>query len=208
MLKNKLNILTGIVLVIGLAMIGYSKYHSPSNPCYEATKAQNQAYKVDSLVNTETFEKYKVSEFNGELAHLDLDTSSKEARMFRTWINTKIDEVGINFAGHYSLVYVGMTGWGLNYFLVDRITGKGLSVPYQIRYLKTQKDSSLLVINPKDLIYSDIGGQSDTDCYGSTGNMHEYYTDLRPYYYNWDGTEFIQLGNQALLNPFWTEYFQ
>lgn len=206
MLKKSILIL--IILIIGLGTIAYSKHSTKSNNCSNALKAQKEAYDDDKLSNAETFEKYKVSKFNGKLADLDLNTSSREAVMFKTMINGKINEAGINFAGHYSLVYVGMTGWGLNYFLVDRITGKGIPVPYQIRYAKTQGDSSLLIINPKELIYSDIGGQSDTDCEGSTGNLNEYYTDLRPYYYNWNGSEFIRIGNPALINPFWGGYFE
>ncbi len=206
MSNKQLYILTGVFFILSLIIIYSIK--PLKNNCYVAHKAQEEAYNADKLLTTETFDKYKISEFNGELAQLDLDTSSREAKMFRTWINAKIDAEGVNFAGHYSLVYVGMTGWGLNYFLVDRITGKGIPVPYQIRYVKTQKDSSLLVINPKDLIYSDVGVYPDTDCESSTGNMGEYYTDLRPYYYNWNGSEFVQLGNPAMINPFWKENFE
>lgn len=209
MSKYRPNILIGVVLIVVLAMIGYSKYQINENECYGATKAQNEAYEGDVLSTTETFDKYKISEFNGELAQLDLDASSREAKMFRTWINAKIDAEGINFAGHYSLVYVGMTGWGLNYFLVDRITGKGIPVPFLIGYIMTKPNSSLLIINSKDQVYSDISYDSEFACEHSlTGNYTESDSDLRPYYYNWDGSEFIQLGNPATINPFWKGYFE
>lgn len=176
--------------------------------CGEDYRVQSEAYNKDKLASTETFEKYKVPIYAGKLTDLNLKISSKEATLFRTLINANIDTKGINFAGHYSIVYVGMTGWGLNYFLVDRITGKGMPVPSQIRYLKTLPGSSLLIINPKDLIYSDVVDDPMAKCgEGGTGNHGEYYSDLRPYYYNWDGTKFIPLGNEANINPFWKEYF-
>ncbi len=204
MAKNILKIFIGVTFVIVLGF-AYRQLNSQKNKCSEPSETQTKAYKQDKLLDTQTFDKYKVPVYAGKLSSLNLETSSKEAVMFRTWINAKIEEEGINFAGHYSIVYVGMTGWGQNFFLVDRITGKGIPVSFQIRYLRTQPDSSLLIINPKDLVYAD--GQN-TDCNVTTdGNWGEFYTDLRPYYYNWNGSEFVELGNQAPVNPFWEGYF-
>lgn len=200
-----------IIILVGIS--GFILYYHPKistkqqiplKACGEAYRLQSEAYVTDKLADTETFEKYKASVYTGKLANINLKTSSEEARSFRTWINANISAEGINFAGHYSIVYVGMTGWGMNYFLVDRINGKGVPVPFQIRYLKTLPDSSLLIINPKNLIYSDTEFECGEE---STGNNGEYYSDLRPYYYNWDGAKFVPLGNEANINPFWKEYF-
>jgi hypothetical protein len=205
--KNTLNISIGAVLIVGLAIIGYSKYYPVKNECYKAVKAQNEAYKADRLAETETFDKYKVPIYTGKLAMLNMDTSPKEVKMFKTTINGSIEAEGVNFAGHYSLVYVGMTGWGLNYFLVDRITGKGVPVPFLIGYVRTQPNSSLLVINPKDLVYSESYDPEFACVHSVTGNFTESDADLRPYYYNWNGSEFIQIGEPATPNPFWKEGF-
>ncbi len=198
-----------IATVIILGSFGLYKLNAnkPNSVCSEAIQAQNEAYKADKLSTTETFEKYKVPVYTGKLADLNLKTSSEDAKMFRTWINAKIGAEGINFAGHYSMVYVGMTGWGDNYFLVDRITGKGIPVPFLIGYIKTQPNTSLLVINSKYQVYSD-NYDPDFACEKSvTGNYTESDSDLRPYYYNWNGSEFIQLGNPASINPFWKSNF-
>jgi len=201
-----------IIIFVGISgFIFYSyskKQQAPLKVCGEAYRLQSEAYATDRLADTETFEKYKMPVYAGKLTNLNLKTSSEKAKFFRTWINANMSNGGINFAGHYSIVHVGMTGWGLNYFLIDRITGEGVPIPFQIRYLKTLPDSSLLIINPKDLIYSDIIGDTEFVCgEESTGNYGEYYSDLRPYYYNWDGTKFVPLGNKANINPFWERYF-
>ena len=198
-----------ITLLVVVGFIAYYRSHTIllNNDCRDASRAQIEAYKADKLANAETLDKYKVPVYTGKLSELNLQTSSKEARLFRTWINAKIGVEGINFAGHYSLVYIGMTGWGENYFLVDRITGKGISVPFLIGYIKTQPDSSLLLINPKDLVYSNDYDTKFACEQSVTGNYTESNSDLRPYYYNWNGSEFIQLGDPATINPFWKGYF-
>ena len=199
--KKFLLLIAGVSLLIG----GFVVYHhshtiSPNKDCLEASEAQIGAYREDKLTSVETFDKYKVPVYTGSLAMLNMDTSPKEARMFVTSINNQLSATGINFASRYSLVSVGMTGWGQNYFLVDRITGKTIPVAFKITYLESRKDSSLLIINPKDMVFKNI----DDICHTTGGD--DYYVDLRPYYYLWNGIDFIPLGDKAPINPFWQSY--
>lgn len=210
---KKSSIVVGVFLV--LFVVGLFFYNHPKvsieqqnflRQCAEATRVQNEAYKADTLATTETFYKYKVPVYTGSLSLLNMTTSSREAKKFVTVINDDLKSEGINFARHYTLVGVGMTGWGMNYFLIDRITGKGVPFLYGARYVDTRADSSLLIINSKEAVFEDM---DDVDLCGSTGTGYDdTYTDLRPYYYNWNGTAFIQLRNPAPINPFWTGYFQ
>jgi len=185
--------------------INVAKYLALSKGCEELSKAQIKAYEEDTLVKSETFDKYKVAVYEGSLAMFNREISLGKAKEFPTRINEELDFTGINFAGKYSLVSVGMTGWGENYFLVDRTNGKAVPFPFQVMHLGIRKDSSLLVINPKDLVFSGLENLEST-CM-STGNLDEYYVNLRPYYYVFDGTTFVQLGNAAKVNTFWEGVF-
>lgn len=135
---------------------------------------------IFSISIDDFFNQYRVTLYKDDLLSLNTEISTKEAVMFRTAINEKLSQTGINFAGKYSLVYVGMTGWGQNYFLVDRTNGKAMSVLFSIDEIDTKSDSSLL----------------------------KFTFDNKTYKYSWSGNEFIQLGNPAPINPFWKEYFE
>ena len=95
--------------------------------CFDSALEQLRAYNTDPLADI-TFDKYKVPVYTGSLVMLNLKTSSKQIVNFKTEINEQLASTGINFAGKYTLVSVGMTGWGLNYFLIDRTTGKGITI--------------------------------------------------------------------------------
>lgn len=177
-------------------------YH-PDADCLQAVADQRRAYDADPYAATETFGKYRVEVYNGPLAPLNLKTSSKEAVHFRTNINDKLTEAGINFAGKYSLVSVGMTGWGSNYFLVDRTNGRGVIFPDNIILSDMRKDSALLIINPKDAV---LENQSNENIMcANTGTMDVFYPDLRPAYYVLEGDKFRVISQRSQKNQFWIE---
>jgi len=171
--------------------------------CAQEIINQNKAYSDDNFLLTETFDKYKVEVYSGKLAMLNTRISSTGANNFKTRINEELVKTDINFGGKYSLVSVGMTGWGENYFLIDRITGKGVIVPFRINFRDIQNNSSLLMVNHRIDEFDDYG--SDGDC-ASTGTYGEFLPDLRPYYYVWDGKTFNPIGNPAPVNKFWKEW--
>ncbi len=180
-----------------------------SNPqatsCSKAMKIQVEAYNEDKLSSTETFDKYRVDVYNGPLAMLNPEISSSGAKNFKTIINQELSKIDINFGGKYSIVSVGMTGWGDSYFLVDRTNGKGIIFPYRITYFNSRKDSSLLIINPKYMLVNNNDVDYPEYACSNTGGP-DYYVDLRPYYYSWDGDSFHQIGNSAPVNKFWKEW--
>ena len=57
-----------------------------------------------------------------KFARLD-PSSSRSARAFRTHLHAALDTTGINFAGAYTIISVGMTGWGDNHWIIDRARG-------------------------------------------------------------------------------------
>ena len=173
--------------------------------CIDSALEQLRAYQDDPLAGT-TFNSYTVPVYTGPLAMLNLKTSSKQVTNFKTAINNQLSSTGINFAGKYTLLSIGMTGWGLNYFLINRSTGKGIVVPYLIETVDTQKDSTLLKINPKSKEMEQTNDPENQFCGPTASNAQsadEYSFQARPFYYIWDGTEFKSLGNSAPVNTFW-----
>jgi hypothetical protein len=82
--------------------------------CEEPYNSQIEYLKNDKLSETETFEKYSINDiYTGQISELDL--SDEKTNLYRTALRTGVKEQGVNFAGHYSIVNVGMTGWGNNY---------------------------------------------------------------------------------------------
>ena len=175
--------------------------------CRDSALAQLEAYNTDPLATTTTFDKYRVPLYSGPLAMLNTKTSSKQVINFKTMIDDQLKSTDINFAGKYSLVYVGMTGWGANYFLVDRTNGKGIIFPYLINALDTQKNSSLLMINPKSIVFAQTDDPEDQFCGPTISNIQveQHGVDLRPHYYVWNGTTFQNLGVSAPVNQFWKQ---
>ncbi|OGG61667.1 hypothetical protein A3I46_03830 [Candidatus Kaiserbacteria bacterium RIFCSPLOWO2_02_FULL_54_13] len=181
---------------------------STDKNCSQAILAQEQAVNNDPLANAETFEKYPVTN-SLQMAPADLDIKSNSfAYEFRGVLMDKLSRVGVNFAGHYSIVYVGMTGWGANYFIVDRSNGKTYIFPYIATFLDFNKDSNLIRMNSKEDVLAWINEDVPDACM-STGTVGVYYTDARPFYFLWQNNELQQLGpgsSTPPMNPFWTEF--
>jgi len=97
--------------------------------------AGNGAYTVGSM-------------YRGPLAPLD-EASHAEARRYRTALRQGM-EVGINFAGKYTLVSIGCGTSCQQHFVIDRETGKVLDKVQSSLGARYSADSRLLVINPPD----------------------------------------------------------
>ena len=92
------------------------------------------------------FNKYKVEVYQGILADPDF-TSNPDAKMFITRITEACKELGINFAGRYTLVYWGC-GTSCQYgVLVDRITGQIFDGYQTSLGSEFRKDSKFIIMD-------------------------------------------------------------
>lgn len=99
-----------------------------------------------------TFDRYKTTDaLKKKPADLDIN-SSNSARMFRTLIRQDLKNNGVNFAGHYTIASVGLTGWQQSYWIVDRSNGKAYEFPYAPHALDFRNNSNLLIIDSRDFI--------------------------------------------------------
>ena len=214
--KNLL-IMCGVLIAIVISL-GYLAFpHSirqatttPTDDCSQFIIAQEKAINSDPLVNTETFDKYPVASVL-QTTPANLDTNSNAfAHEFRSALKDQLSKAGVNFAGHYSIVDVGMTGWGASYYIVDRNNGKAYTFPYEATFLDFREDSNLILMNSKQDILNFIQqSTSPSDPCMSTGTIGVYYTDARPFYLLWQDNKLQVLGSGSStppVNPFWTEF--
>ena len=141
------------------------------------------------------------------LARLD-PSSSRSARAFRTRVSAALNTTGINFAGAYSIVSVGMTGWGDNHWIIDRRTGRAQELPYKAAYLEFSPRSSLLILNPRDSILKALRELSEPLNACAFIGPHRI-TELRPIYFLWTNDTLMQIAPTDLRAPentFWRDY--
>lgn len=196
---------------LGVWMKDFETTH-PDNECANKVATQITYFKNEKLSNIFVFDKYKITEIQ-TTNFADLNTNSnKYANEFRTAIRGEMDAVGVNFAGHYSIVSVGMTGyWTWIYYIIDRKNGKAFIFPYGTpMQLDFHQNSNLIIFNPKDTIWSVMEQSSDytENCEEVDGPI---WPDLRPIYFLWQNDKLIQLGPKdikPIINPFWTNYFK
>jgi len=158
-----------------------------------------------------TFDRYKITNVSKTIpANLDIN-SDRSAKEFRTMIHSELVEKGVNFAGHYSIVSVGLTGWGENYWIVDRNNGKAYPFPYIPTFLDFRKDSNLIIMDSKDAIFSSMRETSDyRDNCTTTRTMYLYFPNVRPFYFLWQNDKLILLAPKTIdppVNQFWSGYF-
>lgn len=179
--------------------------------CLKGVKTQLEYLNNESLSSKFTFDKYKITSFLvGEPKDLDIN-SNKFAREFRTMIRLRMAESGVNFAGHYSIVSVGMTGSGENFYIVDRSNGKAYTFLYEPSYMEFNKDSDLIIMNPKHKTLELIKNSKDYDEYCDPRPSWEY-SDIgaRPFYFLWQDNTLKLLGPTNIkppINEFWKWYF-
>lgn len=137
------------------------------------------------------------------LRGLDVN-SSLYSNEFRTRLREELAKTGVNFDGRYSMVAVGMTGWGSNYWIVDRQTGHAYEFPFHAIYLDFEKESNLVIMNPKDKIEELMAVEHGCYYYNQ-----EKVTHLRPFYFLWDSNRLKLLAPTDIaptVNTFWIDY--
>lgn len=177
----------------------------PAQACADSLSAQ-QAYLAREPFGGEfVFEKYPAPPAPGSPpAPLDRN-SSPMTREFTTRIREELDARGVNFAGRYSLVGVGMTGWGMNYWIVDRRNGRAVEFPFHATFLDFDARSSLIIMNHPDSIRS-LLRENDGGCFFLN---QENVTSLRPFYFDWKNDTLALLAPRNLtppVNTFWLDY--
>lgn len=159
-----------------------------------------------------TFNRYKTTdELKTIPADLDVN-SSKSARMFRTSIRQELKDKGVDFAGHYTIVSVGLTGWQEIYWIVDRSSGKAYEFPYAPYALDFRHNSNLLIMDSKDIILNRLNTMK-VGYISPCINIDRYdippseITDLRPFYFLWQNDELTLLAPKTIdppVNRFWS----
>ena len=190
----------------------FEKSH-PDNECASDLLVQIKYLKGEKLAQRFTFDKHMATTIvTREPVDLNIN-SNKYARVFRTRIRQELEKEGVNFAGHYSIVSIGLTGWGSNDYIINRKTGKAFVFPYKAYSLGFNKDSNLLIVNPKeDLLESIKDSYSYSENCGDVWNWVDgpKFTDLRPLYFLWQNDELKLLGPENVeptINRFWEGYF-
>jgi hypothetical protein len=177
-----------------------------NNQCVKGIIEQIDYLKNEKLSELITSYKYPANIYTSELKDIDI-FSSNSARMFRTAIRYDLESQGVNFAGHYTITSVGMTGWGENYWIIDRENGKAYEFPYQAEFIDFRKDSNLIIINPKDKLLEfmkDSENYSDV-CLG--GLFYQRYYELRPSYVLWENNEAKVIDNPQNIKPTENPFF-
>jgi hypothetical protein len=183
-----------------------------NDPCSKKVLNQIEYLNNEKLYNQFTFDKYKIdTQLTKEPADLNIN-SNKTASLFRGSIQSELTKNGINFAGHYTIVSVGMTGWGEGYWIIDRINGQAYNFPYLATFIDFNKNSNLIVMNAKEAILNKIKKGYDDFHYlcdaVELGGI--YYNEIRPFYFLWQNNQLILLGQEDIkppINTFWEDYF-
>jgi hypothetical protein len=179
-----------------------------TDSCSVAVKAQLADLDRDTLSDRLAFSQFPAVVTPQPVAVFD-PASSRSAREFRTKLREALETTPVNFAGHYSIVGVGMTGWGTNYWIVDRLNGRAVEFPYDAVYLEYSPASTLLVMDSKERIIQAMSAMSDVEenCAHMGSRRH---AELRPFYFTFANGRLQQIAARDTgppLNRFWTEYF-
>jgi hypothetical protein len=184
-----------------------------NDTCGMKVLAQLKMLREETSDQEFTFEKFAVShEEVANPAPIDLRTS-RSAREFKTKLTESVTAAGINFAGHYTIGEVGMTGWGRNYWIVDRRNGRTYEFPFKPHHLDFRPDSRLVIMDSKESIMNEMRSTEDWRfmcAYRNLGTPSFYY-DLFPVYLEWKNNEWKVLApknSTPLKNVFWKEYFR
>jgi hypothetical protein len=178
----------------------------PRTECLADLAAQAAYLDRESYFRDHVFARYPAStDPTLHPAPIDIN-SSPLTRAFKSRLREAVDSHGVNFAGHYSLVGVGMTGWGMNYWIVDRITGRAREFPFHASFLDFDVHSTLIIMNARDSIRSLLNENRVGGCFFLN---QEKVSDLRPFYFQWRNDTLSLLapeGHAPPVNSFWLDY--
>jgi hypothetical protein len=174
--------------------------------CAKELAAQRNYLDREVYSSQYTFDKYP-SPNEILLTPLKADpNSSVHARLFRTKLNEQLGNTPVNFDGRFSIVAVGMTGWGQNYWIIDRKTGHAYEFPYHAMSLDFKKESNLIIMNSKENIRKLLNENPEAGCYYYN---QEKVTDFRPFYFKWESSNLLLLAPTDIkptVNTFWIDY--
>jgi hypothetical protein len=174
--------------------------------CERQVAAQRKALANDSWASTVTFARYPTrTSLRGKPAPVDI-RSNRYAREFRTRLRQEVAEHGVNFAGAYSLVSVRLTGWGDNWYIIDRRTGRVTLFPYFAAFLDFRKDSDLIVMNARERLEQAARKNDDPDCFFLS---QQEFSSLRPVFLLWRNGRLAKIGPKNVeppRNKFWNDY--
>ena len=215
MTKRNIFILAGVIVIIivlsGFRLMRENSALDLDDPCAVALREQAEYLRQEKYTDQFTFKAYPAPAlYTGPLAMVGT-SSDPTARMFRTKLNEELTKTGVNFAGHYSIVSVGMTGWGDNFWIIDRSNGRTYPFPYKATYLDFAPDSELIVMDSKDHILESIKEQEQDDYHNACAYMGpRRLAELRPLYFRWrSADEKLELlaGSHPPENTFWRDFF-
>lgn len=200
-------ILIGALWISSIEKGGYRSIENSEKTqnieCWEPAQEQLTYLENESLFTRYTFDKYRTKEVGIE-TYADLDISNEYVRMFRSAIRAELRKTGPNFASHYTIVGVGMTGTGIGHYIVDRITGKASPIFPHIGFIDFRPDSNLIIINSKERLLKIRGELDRNDLCASENSVR--IIDLRPLYFIWKNDELEQLAPENIMperHKFW-----
>lgn len=210
--RMKIAILLTICLAVGsiLLLPKYFQTEGVASLGPEEKCKTELALQQEYLRNEKYSEKYQFADYpadppkDSQLLPFDPE-SSRYAQEFKTKLRESLAATDINFAKHYSVVSVGMTGWGNNYWIVDRRTGRAYEFPFYAQSLGFTADSRLIIMNSKEYI-ENLLAESEQDCYYLN---QQKISDLRPFYFEWKDDKLSLLAPQdgePPVNRFWIDY--
>lgn len=177
--------------------------------CKNDLKEQEDYLNKETLSSLYTFDKYTVISTDDKFAPHALDAnSSKYAREFKTKLREQLLTAEVNFARNYAIVAVGMTGWGNNYWIVNRRNGQAFEFPYHAYSLEFDVNSNLIIMNSKESIIKLLAENPEGGCYFLN---QEKVSELRPFYFKWENEQLVLLApidNKITpsVNQFWIDY--
>lgn len=177
----------GTLVLVAIAIIAsavwfYSPRSTLVSSTAEAECAKGRMAELEKMPIVATSEQYPVGEmYTGKVAKIDLSNGFIATR-FKGVIESAMKN-GVNFAGHYIIATVGMTGVGDMLIVVDAENGKAYPFPYVSQTgFSFNKDSSLLVVDPIEKLK-----ESAPSCLYDQASA-------RPYYFVWENNKFTLIG--------------
>jgi uncharacterized protein YxeA len=182
----------------------YEKAEKTQNiECWESAQEQLSYLENEDLFTKYTFNNYKTKEVRIE-TYADLDINNKYVRAFRSAIRSELEKKPPNFASHYTIVGIGMTGTGVGYYIVDRITGETSPILPYVGLIDFRLDSNLIIINPREQLLRLREELDRNDLCAMENSVR--LIDLRPFYFIWNNNKLEQLAPKSIMperHKFW-----